>query len=290
MNIEKNYVVEKLPRHPEHFSKSEVGKTLIVAGSHKMVGAAIFSTGGAMRAGAGMVYLCTQKEARPTIQTWFPEVVCTNYEDAQYFLDRYDAMSIGPGMGTEEKTLEMLGWFVENFTKPMVIDADGLNTIAANEELQKKVKERAAKGYITVMTPHFNEAKRLMGIKPEEASVKTAARFGHDVYRRSLAKQLYEKYNAIIVVKGAGTIVYGGGDYFVNTTGNVGMATAGSGDVLTGIITSFLAQGIEPFDAALCGVYVHGFAGDKASEELGPQGVLARDIVDHIPYAMKALR
>lgn len=289
MNIEKNYVMEKLPTHPEHYSKAEVGKTLVIAGSEAMFGSAIFASGGAMRSGAGMVYLSTDPSLHVAVQSWVPEVVYTTWDKVEQFIDRYDSVGFGPGMGRGEKTAEKLAFLCDNFKKTLIIDADGLNVISAKEELQLKIKQRVTRGWGTVLTPHFREGQRLKGIDVSD-KVKDSRRFGHDVSRRGLAKQLHEKYGATIVMKGAGTIVYNGGDYFVNTTGNVGMATAGSGDVLTGIISSFAAQGLDPVDAAICGVYVHGLAGDRAEEELGIYGMLARDIMDKTALALKSLR
>ena len=289
MNIEKNYVMEKLPIHPDHFSKAEVGKTLIIAGSEAMFGSAIFASGGAMRSGAGIVYLSTDPGLHVAVQSWVPEVVYTSWDKVKKFIDRYDSIGFGSGMGTGEDTVEKLAFLCENFPKTLIIDADGLNVIAGNEELQKKILSRVEKGYGTILTPHFREARRLKGLDIN-SNVKESKRFGHDVSRRGLAKQLHEKFGATIVMKGAGTIVYNGGDYFVNTTGNIGMATAGSGDVLTGIISSFAGQGLDPVDAAVCGVYVHGLAGDRAEEELGIYGMLARDIMGKTAHALKSLR
>ena len=288
MNIEKNYVMEKLPMHPDHYSKAEVGKTLIVAGSETMLGSAVFSAGGAMRAGAGMVYISTDSGLHFAVQNWVPEAIYTTWDNVEKFLESYNAVAFGPGLGQSEDTIKKLAFLCDNFKNTLIIEADGLNVISANEELQSKLKQRTKRGNATILTPHFREAQRLKGVDVSDR-LKESRRFGHDVSRRGLAKQLHEKLGATIVMKGAGTIVYDGGDYFVNTTGNVGMATAGSGDVLTGIIASFAAQGISAIDAAICGVYVHGLAGDRAAEELGSCGVLARDIMNKTALALKSL-
>lgn len=290
MNIEKSYVAEALPKHEEHATKGDVGRTLVIAGSEEMLGAAIFAAGGALRSGSGLVYLCTDPKSQGIIQGWVPEVICTSWDRVKQSLSRYQAIAVGPGMGTGAKTQEIMAYLLEQFPMPMVIDADGLNVISENVKLQELLAQRENRGFPTVLTPHFKEAKRLCGFAEGDIDEKKGKRFGHDVYRRSLAKQLKERYNATIVMKGAGTIVYQGGDYFVNTTGNVGMATAGAGDVLAGVIASFIAQGLSPLDGAICGVYVHGMAGDRAAEELGNLGMLARDIMGKVSYAIKALK
>lgn len=290
MNIEKSHVSDHLPKHPDHFTKGDVGRTLVVAGTKGMVGSSVFASGGALRSGSGMVYLLTDDTIQQTVQTWFPEVVCIDFNTSKEFLERYDALVIGPGLGRGVNAVRLVEFFLENFKKTVVVDADGLNVVSENPHLQELLKSRRSKGYMTIITPHFKEAKRLMGISTAVDKDRKIARFGHDVYRRSLAKQLRDKYDSIVVMKGAGTLVYFGDDFFVNTTGNVGMATAGSGDVLAGIIASFAAQGIDALESAICGVYVHGLAGDKAAEEKGTHGILARDIVNYVPYAINALR
>ena len=165
---------------------------------------------------------------------------------------------------------------LKHFDKTVVIDADGLNTVARHAELQQLVRETKAS---VIMTPHIGEAKRLLG----NADIA-------DLTRIEIASFLRKKYGCIIIVKGTGTLVaVSDEDAYINTTGNPGMATAGSGDVLTGIITSLAGQGLAPFDAAKAGVFVHGLSGDLAADKLGEYGLVASDIADYVPFALKEL-
>jgi NAD(P)H-hydrate epimerase len=177
-------------------------------------------------------------------------------------LDNYDAIGIGPGIGTGQKTGEALLATLAAYGKPMVLDADALNLIAMNPGFMESVPKKS------ILTPHPGEYKRLFGDDPDDYS------------RMERLKQLARQHGLIIVLKGAHTIVAGpDGSVWFNTTGNPGMATGGSGDVLTGILTSLLAQGYDPFDAARAGVYLHGLAGDIAAGESGMEALIASDII-----------
>ena len=179
-------------------------------------------------------------------------------------------------MGVDRRSKNILRMILKHFDKTVVIDADGLNTVARHAELQQLVRETKAS---VIMTPHIGEAKRLLG----NADIA-------DLTRIEIASFLRKKYGCIIIVKGTGTLVaVSDEDAYINTTGNPGMATAGSGDVLTGIITSLAGQGLAPFDAARAGVFVHGLSGDLAADKLGEYGLVASDIADYVPFALKEL-
>ena len=242
-----------------------------------MAGAAIFATRAAIKSGSGLVYTCTAREIFPVLQISVPEGICKSWDKVKENLMQYDAIAIGPGMGTGEKTAAILIRVLSKYDGPVIIDADGLNTIAADENLQDLVAKTRAK---VIMTPHVGEARRLLGGQADQ---------GH-LTREEMAEALTKKYNAVVVMKGAGTIVsLSDNEAYINTTGNPGMATAGSGDVLTGIIASFAGQGMTAEDAARAGVFVHGLAGDLAAEHFGEHGLIASNIADYVPFALKTL-
>ena len=270
------FVHTVIRKRPQDIHKGDCGKVLIVAGSKGMAGAAVFSAKSAIKCGSGLVKLCTDKKIFPVIQISVPESICISWGRAKEELAQYDAVAVGPGMGVGRRTKRILKKILKEYKKTVVIDADGLNTIARYEELQELVRKTEAS---VIVTPHIGEAKRLLG----------AGRFiGPD--KLKIAAALQSLYGCIAVVKGTQTLVAVSGESaYTNTTGNPGMATAGSGDVLTGIIVSLAGQGLAPEDAARSGVFVHGMSGDLASEKFGEYGLTASDIADFVPFALKEL-
>ena len=241
-----------------------------------MAGAAVFASRAAIKCGSGLVKTCTNRRIFPVLQTSVPEAICMEWGNTKDDLMQYDCIAVGPGMGVDRRSKNILKMVLKHFDKTVVIDADGLNTVARHAELQQLVRETHAS---VIMTPHIGEAKRLLG------NVDIA-----DLTRIEIASFLRKKYGCIIIVKGTGTLVaVSDEDAYINTTGNPGMATAGSGDVLTGIITSLAGQGLAPFDAAKTGVFVHGLSGDLAADKLGEYGLTASDIADYVPFALKEL-
>ena len=176
-------------------------------------------------------------------------------------------IGIGMGMGTNKKTVSALKEFFSNIESPLVIDADALNCISENKELLKLIPKDS------ILTPHPGELKRLIGAWED------------DFQKIEIAKSFSEKHQIILIIKGANTLILNSTEMYINSTGNPGMATAGSGDVLTGIITGLLSQGYNALDAALFGVYIHGSAGDIASSYLGFEALIASDIIDGIGSA-----
>jgi NAD(P)H-hydrate epimerase len=186
-----------------------------------------------------------------------------------------DAVAIGPGIGTHHETQEFVRRFIARRTLPTVVDADGLNALAADKSPVKDDSQAPL-----VLTPHVGEMARLRG--------KDIAEVARD--REAAAAECAQKFGCIVVMKGAPTFVADpSGDVYLNVTGNSGMATGGSGDVLTGAIVSLLAQGMSPLNAALCGVYLHGLAGDIAAQEFGERSLIASDIVMGLAYAIKTV-
>lgn len=252
------------------------GHALIIGGSKGKMGAALLSSFAAMRAGTGLVTAVVPKCGTDIIQAAVPEVMCIEDEGINCLSNvdidnQYDAIAVGPGMGEAPETALMLRKFLKNVKASLVIDADALNIIA-----HKKLHARIPAG--SILTPHVGEFDRLFGKHDD-----SFARF-QTVQKKAVAM------NCVIVLKGAhSTIAFPDGSIVFNSSGNPGMAKAGSGDVLTGMITSFLAQGYSPQVAARLGVFVHGIAGDIAAETRSETGIVARDIIEGIAEALSEL-
>ena len=270
-----------IERRNREIHKGSCGRILIAAGSVGMAGSAVLAARGALRSGAGLVQLSVPQEIFPIVQTGVLEATCLTDSLDNIDLSRYNAAAAGPGLGDSRESVEKVRILLDSFDGPLVLDADGLN-IAASEDFFDLMRARGGR---LIITPHMGEARRLM-----------AKDFSEKMTRRELAEALAEKAGAVTVLKGAGTVVAAEGrKTYTNTTGNPGMATAGSGDVLTGIITSLCGQRhsdgrpIEPLEAALAGVYIHGLAGDLGAEEKGEYGLIAGDIAEYTALAVKKI-
>jgi ADP-dependent NAD(P)H-hydrate dehydratase / NAD(P)H-hydrate epimerase len=261
-------------RRREKFShKGDFGRALILSGSYGKMGAAVLCGKAAMRSGLGLLTMCVPASGYSIIQTSLPESMAMTDESEEFIttcpdFDGMDALGIGPGLGTAQETLYALIESLRNYDKPAVLDADALNLLASHHELKEVLPANS------VLTPHPKEFERLVGV------------WSDDFERLEKQVALAAELNCIIVLKGAHTsIALPDGNVYFNFTGNPGMATAGSGDVLTGIITGLMAQQYDPGDAALLGVYIHGLAGDLAAEELTEISMIAGDIIDYLPRA-----
>ena len=279
--IDEKYINETIFRREHTAHKGDFGKILIFAGSVGMAGAAVLSGRAALKSGAGLVqYLLPGFDTPllPILQTSVPEATCVKMSP-QLKLSGYSAISAGSGLGQTLKALTILTDILETYTGTLVLDADALNLISSNDHLADIVRSASAQ---IIITPHIGEAKRLLH---------TTDAISIDTERESAARKLAEMYNCTAILKGAGTLtaVHENGQISIyqNTTGNPGMATAGSGDCLAGIIASLAGQGYCPSDAARSGVFIHGKAGDLAAEEFGEMSVTSSDIVSFIPYAIK---
>ena len=265
---------------PREIHKGDCGRVLIIAGSKEMAGAAVFAARAAIKCGSGLVKVCTARQIFPVLQISVPEATCITWDKIKGDLSAFDAVAIGPGMGVGRRTKNILERVLREYTKTVVIDADGLNTVAGDSRLRQLVKAARAQ---VIMTPHIGEAKRLLD-RSWPADEKGEAS------KEAVAEALMKAYGCVAVVKGAGTLVADpDGEAYTNTTGNPGMATAGSGDVLTGVITSLAGQGLDPFSAARAGVFLHGLSGDLAAEQTGEYGLTASDIANYVPFAIKEL-
>ena len=279
--INEKTVKNIIERRKREIHKGSCGRILIAAGSVGMAGSAVLAARGALRSGAGLVQLSVPQEIFPIVQTGVLEATCLTDSLDNIDLSRYNAAAAGPGLGGSRESVEKVRILLDSCDGPLVLDADGLN-IAAREDFFDLMRARGGR---LIITPHMGEARRLM-----------AKDFSEKMTRRELAEALAEKAGAVTVLKGAGTVVAAEGrKTYTNTTGNPGMATAGSGDVLTGIITSLCGQRhsdgrpIEPLEAALAGVYIHGLAGDLGAEEKGEYGLIAGDIAEYTALAVKKI-
>ena len=259
--------------------KGTCGHALLIAGSRQMTGAAILAARSAMRSGCGLLTVHVPSSCRQVLQISVPEAIVQTDDSEECFsvvlaCQKYSAVGVGPGLGTSEASGRALAQLLEEVgDKPLVMDADALNLLGKNPSLWNKIP----KG--TILTPHPKEFERISGVKC-------------DGYARWMKQiELSVQHQVVVVLKGAYTSVsFPDGSLHFNTTGNAGMATAGSGDVLTGIILSLLAQGYEPSQAALLGVWLHGKAGDCALMEQSEESLVAGDLIASLGKAFGELR
>ena len=275
-----------LPIRKSDRNKGDFGRILVVAGSKGMTGAAVLSAYSALRTGSGLVTLLTADSERAVAASYHPEIMtaglpCENgiislaaLERIIEFANKSDVVVFGPGLGQNDSIFEILKQIIKSYDKTLVIDADGLNALSKNPEILKSGRCNI------ILTPHPGEMSRLTG--------RTIADIQNN--RRSCAEQFAAEYNVTVVLKGEGTVVAAlDKESYINKTGNVGMATAGSGDVLSGVIASLAGQGLCAFDAATLGVYLHGLAGDIAEDEKTVYGMVAGDITEKLPDAFKLI-
>lgn len=285
-SIEIDLEIKKLlPKRNEYSHKGSYGKLGIVAGSKGMTGANYLATMSALRTGSGLVYSIVPESILEIMSMKLIEAIVVPLKDNQgYFseesidsiknkINDYNSLVIGPGLGYKENMRGFVEFLIEKFQGPILLDADGLNLVSGNIDILKLRNNK------TVLTPHPGEFARLTGRSIQEI----------ENSREKYSVEFSKKHGVITILKGHKTIVTDGEQIYINNTGNAGMATAGSGDILSGIIGSFMSQGIEAFDASTLGVYVHGLAGDICKENLGEYGMIARDIIEEIPKALNLI-
>ncbi len=267
-----------LHNRTKYSHKGTYGHALLIAGSEGKTGAALLGAKACLRTGVGLLSVHLPKVAQLPLQTAIPEAMIDGDASDTCFtmfqhLDAFTAVGVGPGLGKADDTVRALKRLIQEVQVPLIMDADALNILSDNPTWLPFLPAK------TILTPHPKEFERLIG--------KTSTSFE----RLEKQRELSVKNNLIVVLKGAHTsITFPNGTCFFNTTGNPGMATAGSGDVLTGIILSLLAQRYSPEEAAVLGVYLHGLAGDLAAEEIGQEALIASDITEHLGKAYSALR
>lgn len=272
-----------LPKRKKISHKGDYGKVAILGGSYGMAGSCFLSSSAALRIGAGLVYLIVPSSISDILQIKLCEQIINTIDSPilKYnklifnqilgYLDDKDVLAIGPGMGQEPSLNELVGNIIDKFDGKIIIDADGLNAVAKDISVLRKKN--------IILTPHLKEFSRLSGLSINEINAD----------RIEIAKEFARKYGIILVLKSEETIVTNGYNLYINKLGNPGMATAGSGDVLTGVIAGLLPI-MDEFDAARLGVYLHSLAGDLASNDLCEEFLIASDIIAYLSQAIRLLR
>ena len=263
--------------------KNTFGHVLVLAGSKRMLGAAALTSLAAMRSGTGLVTAgipeslnsAAHKKLSSVIMTWplkeTPQqtIAASAYTQIKKEIEKYQAIALGPGLSQNPSTQKFILKVIENAPVSMVIDADALNALSGNLKILTKTDT------LKILTPHPGEMVRLTGIPKKTI----------EANRQKVAKDFAQKHQCILLLKGEKTVVAcPEGQFYINKTGNVGMATAGSGDVLTGMIAAFLAQGLTSFEAAKWGAYFHGKAGDRAAKAKGAASMIATDIIKNVAF------
>lgn len=256
--------------------KGDYGNVLIAGGSYGKMGSVLLAATAALRTGTGLCTLYIPKCGYQIIQAGLPEAMVLTDENEEILTGfpgdfGADVNCFGMGAGKNEKTVDAMKKFLQVSKHPVVIDADGLNILSENKELLNLLPENS------VLTPHPGELKRLIG------------EWKDDFDKLEKVKEFSKKYKAVVLIKGSHTFIISDDEIYVNSTGNAGMATAGSGDVLSGVITSLIGQKYHPVTAAVLGVYLHGLSGDIAASELGFESVMAGDIAENIGKACMLL-
>ena len=276
--LDHKQVLALLPDRGPNAHKGDFGRILLLCGSRGYTGAAALAAMGALRSGAGLVFLGVPESiyAIEAVKLTEPIVFPLPEEDGKLSqaavpeilqrLPNMDAVLIGPGLGQSGGTLEVTKAILENAKCPAVVDADGINVLSAHMDILRKRHDP------TILTPHAGEFARLGG---------------RGLDRLSEAKGFAKEYGCILLLKGHETVITNGEESYLNHTGNPGMAVGGSGDVLSGIIVSLLGQKIPPLKAATCGAWLHGAAGDICAKEIGQYGMLPTDMVEVLPRLMK---
>jgi NAD(P)H-hydrate epimerase len=281
--LQEQDIANRLPKRARDSHKNRVGTVAVIAGSMGYCGAASLTATACLRSGAGLSYLAIPKSLNTIFAGKLTEVVLWPCEDsgAGYLgesnldelaarIEAQNALAIGPGLGQAVPTGQLLFRLLALLNKPLVLDADGLNLVSRNLEAVKNYQGAM------VLTPHPGELSRLIG--------KSTPQIAAD--RIGISRQTAIELGKVLVLKGSPTVIAApDGQVYINSSGNAGMATAGSGDVLTGAVAALLAQGLSALDAALVGVYIHGAAGDLAKEQKGEMGMIARDILANLPRA-----
>lgn len=277
--LEHKDVLSLLPDRKPWSHKGDYGKLLLLCGSLGYTGAAELAAMGALRTGAGLVYLGAAQSIYPILATKLTEPVVLPLPDESGMLSqralpqihrllpKMDAVLIGPGLGQSEGTLSVVRTVLEYFSGPVVVDADAITLLAKHTDL---LRSRSAP---TILTPHDGEFRRLGGILSAERAVS--------------AKELAKDLDCIVLLKGFRTVITDGITVYRNTTGNPGMAVGGSGDLLAGILVSLLGQKLPPLQAAACAAWLHGRAGDICAEQIGQYGMLPSDMLQMLPGLLK---
>lgn len=277
--------LSKIPARKGDTNKRDFGHVFVIAGSRGMTGAAYLASQAALRAGSGLVTCGIPRSLNAVMEIKLTEAMTLALPEIKEgalsssaqkavleFSKKADVLAVGPGLSRHNETQKLVRNLLTNIKNPLVLDADGIIAIVGKCGILKKRKSP------TILTPHPGEMSRLVGKDAREIQAG----------RRKAALDFAKKHGVILVLKGCRTVVASPkGQVYVNTTGNSGMSTAGVGDVLTGMIASFVGQGIDPYSAAVIGVYLHGMAGDIAAREKGQFSLIAGDLLEKLPEAIQ---
>ncbi|WNM19655.1 NAD(P)H-hydrate dehydratase [Flavobacterium capsici] len=251
--------------------KGTHGHALIISGSETKMGAAIICSKACLRSGVGLLTVFVPEKEKNSIFVSIPEAMIVLREN-QVDFNKYDSIAIGPGIGITKDSEALLEKIITNYSNPIVFDADAITLLSENKDLLNKIPKKS------IFTPHIKEFDRLFGVKNSvEERIETT-------------KQKAKELDCVIVLKSHQTIITDGKQVVQNTTGNSGLAKGGSGDALTGMITSFLAQGYEPFHAAQLGVFIHGLAADLTLEQQSEESMLITDVIENFGLAFKKIQ
>jgi len=276
--LEEKDIKPLLKNRPKFGHKGSFGHAFIVAGSLGMAGAAVLSSKAALRSGAGLVTVHSCADNRVIVQTSIPEVIFQSDQTSDFISDvnvqmTYNTVAVGPGIGTKTETTEMLSKLLCQLDKPCILDADALNIISENKDLLQLTPKNS------ILTPHPKEFERLFG------------KCNSSYERMTKAQAAAKQFGVIILLKGANSLIaMPDGKLYFNSTGNPGMATAGSGDVLTGILVGLLAQGYSPEETAKIGIFLHGRAGDLTLSYESKESLIASDIISHLGEAFRSIK
>lgn len=279
--ITREYVNTVIKKRPRDIHKGQCGRVLIVAGSAGMAGAAVLAARGALKSGAGLVSAAVLRELFPILQAAVPQATCMDVSEgfSNRSFDIYGAIAAGPGLGVDKRSYLLTEEILRKYEGTVILDADALNSLCAFDEGLQALKKRTAP---VILTPHPGEADRLLSALHEPQL--------EELGRIAAAETLSRGTGSVVLLKGADTVVTSeNGGTYINTTGNPGMATGGSGDVLTGVITAIAASGAGAIDAAKAGAFMHGLAGDIAAREYGQWGMTSVEIADALPAAFKKI-
>lgn len=273
--LTQKWVRERLSKRPKDSNKGTFGRVLVVAGSENYPGAAYLSSAACYRVGAGLVTLATEPQVKIIVSRKLPEVTFLSRNEAFKKINGYDVLLIGPGLGQSNQAIRLMEQILNKDLPAAIIDGDGLNILSKKGEWWKNLSREV------ILTPHPGEMARLTGKSVEEIQLN----------RVDVAQYFSKKWNTIIVLKGANTLVVSpAGQILISPFANSILSTAGTGDILSGVIAGLLAQGSKTFDAACIGVYIHGLVGEVIQKKLGDAGMLAGDMLLQIPLILKELR
>jgi len=283
--ITKSVVKNLIPPRPYWGHKGTFGKVLIISGSKKYTGAPVLVSLGALRSGCGLVYTAVPEPFSVVVTTKLPEIVCLPIKTERGFFDKSsisqileieskaDVVVVGPGLSVENETTDFIIELLSKIDKPLLLDADALNIISkTSKDLLRNLSN-------VVITPHLGEFSRLISKSTMEISENLV----------EMAESFAREYKLTLLLKGSTTIITNGEKTFLNVTGNTGLAKGGSGDVLSGMISSFMAQGLSPLEAAICGVYLHGLSAEIYSEENSERTMIAEEIANNLPKIFKMI-